>query len=248
MPRALVAIDLQNEFLSPEGRFPIDDISKHSLLTNLHALIPEFRKHGHIVWIKSNYTNASAHDETESPPDTTSTDSDAQNAFLAGTHTGRSPCCEKGSVNAEFVPEVSNLIDDHSDAVLVKTCYSAFKETSLLEDLRRKRVTDVYFCGLLTNICVLASVLDALKVPELSVHVVEDCLGWRRQTSHQKALDKMGALDVKLVKGSDILGSTAEVVPCEGALSVPELYYVNGSIPSWRVQLALYEKVRLSNS
>jgi len=28
----------------------------------------------------------------------------------------------------------------------------------------------------------------------------------------------------------------------DGVLSTPELYYVNGSIPSWRVQLALYEK------
>jgi nicotinamidase-related amidase len=248
MPRALVVIDLQNEFISSEGRFPIDDTSKQSLLTNLHALVPEFRKRGHVVWIKSNYANASTHDEIESPPTATSVDADAQDAFLAGTHTGRSPCCEKGSVNAEFLPEVSNLIENNSDAVLVKTWYSVFKETSLLEDLREKRVTDVYFCGLLTNICVLASVLDALKVPELSVHVVEDCLGWRRQTSHQKALDKMGALDVKVVKGSDMLGSTAEVAPCEGTLSVPELYYVNGSIPSWRVQLALYEKVRLSNS
>lgn len=249
--RALVIIDLQNEFLSAGGRYPILESSKQALFTNLTTLVPDFRKSGHIIWIKSVYdnkggsgsnsNNGQSSDDIDSPASSPTRVPRDVSAILAGTHKGKLPCCEAGSMNAELHPTVSALVAN-SDQILIKTYYSAFKSTTLLSILRANNIENVYFCGLLSNTCVLATLIDAVQIHGLKVHAVGDCLGWRRESSHLSALKKMDDMRVNVVTSKE---ACAENVG-DGVLSVPELYYVNGSIPSWRVHFALYEKVCVS--
>lgn len=246
--RALVVIDLQNEFLSVDGRYPIVESSKQALLINLTMLIPEFRKLGSIIWIKSVYDNAGSSDSNTGqlfdPPTWSPTHEPHSRditARLAGSHRGKSPCCEAGSANAELHPTAAALVAD-SDTILTKTYYSAFKSTTLLSTLRANHLENVYFCGLLSNTCVLATLIDAVQIDGLKIYAVNDCLGWKRERSHLSALEKMKDMGVNMVSSSEACTGNIN----SGAPSVPELYYVNGSIPSWRVQLALYEKVCFS--
>jgi nicotinamidase-related amidase len=242
--RALVIIDLQNEFLATTGRYRILESSKEALLANLTTFVPEFRKKGHIIWVKSIYDNKgdSQPDDSDSlsrsPSPSTSGPKD-RTAYLAGTHKGKHPCCAAGSTNAEIYPTASALITD-SDTVLTKTNFSAFKDTTLLSTLHSHSVKYVYFCGLLSNTCVLATLIDAVQIEGLKVHAVTDCLGWRRDKSHEKALGRMRDMRVHLLESREACSEDTG----NGVLSIPELYYVNGSIPSWRVQMALHEKVR----
>jgi nicotinamidase-related amidase len=241
--RALVIIDLQNEFLASSGHYRIVDSSKEALLTNLTALVPEFRKKGHIIWVQSIYDNkgGSQPDGSDSPsrsPSPTTSNPHDHIAYLAGTHKGKSPCCAAGSTNAEIYPAASALIAD-SDTILTKTNFSAFKNTSLLSTLQAYSVKYVYFCGLLSNICVLATLIDAVQMDGFKVHAVSDCLAWRRDKSHLRALGKMRDMRVNILESREACSED----PGDTVLSIPELYYVNGSIPSWRVQMALHEKV-----
>jgi len=240
--RALVIIDLQNEFLTSAGRYCILDSSKDALLANLTTLVPEFRKNGHIIWVKSIYDTkggSQAEDsDSESPtgnPGSTFSPRD-HIMRLAGTHKGKHPCCPAGSTNAEIYPAV--LISD-ADTIITKTNYSAFKDTNLLSTLHAKSVKYAYFCGLLSNSCVLATLIDAIQVDGFKIYAISDCLGWRKEKSHMRALSRMRDMRV------NILESRAACSEDTGdrVLSIPELYYVNGSIPSWRVLIALYEKV-----
>jgi len=238
--RALVVIDLQNEFLGSEGRFPILKSSKDTLLANLAQLLPNFRKIGHIVWIKSIYDNTAGAAADTAQVDFNSPDAPegSREAHLAGTHRGKTPCCPEGSVNAELYPEVAaQVLED--DIVIVKTYFSAFTKTPLLETFRDKSVKDVFICGLLSGTCVLATILDAVQIPDLNIYVVQDCLGWRYDKSHKRAVERMQDLGVRVV---DHRFATQENLT-PPTLTIPELYYVNGSIPSWRVHIALYEKV-----
>jgi len=170
--------------------------------------------------------------------------------FLAGTHTGQTPCCEKGSTGAEFPPDVRALIDgsvlpgDGENIIVTKTWYSAFKETALLAELQQREITDIFVCCLMTNVCVNATVIDA-RVHGFEVALVEDCLGWRKRASHDCTLRAM-------VKLGACLSSTEEICPngvdyptfdFNTGNQLPELYYVNSSITSWRVLMALHEKV-----
>ncbi|KAH7922729.1 hypothetical protein BV22DRAFT_1197200 [Leucogyrophana mollusca] len=231
--KVLVVIDLQNEFLSSDGRYPILEHSKETLLLSLTKRVPEFRQQGHIIWVKSIYDNLGA--GVDEGPACVS-DSQGHDAYLAGTHKGKSPCCEAGSVNAEFHPAASALIDD-SDMILTKKNYSAFKETTLLFALRTRSAVDVYFCGLLSNTCVLATLIDAVQIDGFRVHTVGDCLGWRREKSHRRALERMNDMGVTVLDSQEVYAEAPDA-----KLIQPKLYYVNGSIPSWRVLMALSEK------
>lgn len=111
--RALVIIDLQNEFLSQQGRYPIQDASKQILLSNIPALVHGFRNDGgHIIWVKSIYASPTHTDGGSSPSASPADSLDTRDAFFTGTHIGRTPCCERGSINQEFLPEFSELISN----------------------------------------------------------------------------------------------------------------------------------------
>jgi isochorismate hydrolase len=147
-------------------------------------------------------------------------------------------------VGAEFPENVAALISSQSgDVVITKTWYSAFEETTLLTDLRDRGITDIYVGGLITNVCVAATVTKAHGLA-FDVKVVEDCLGWRKLQGHEKALQNMRELPVQVVISHNVIKEVG-APPAESVVSrLPRLYYVNGSIPSWRVLMALYEKVR----
>ncbi|KAJ6577408.1 Isochorismatase-like protein, partial [Mycena capillaripes] len=171
----LLLVDLQNEFLSPTGNFPIDAVCQQALLENVSKAARDFHASGDAVfWVRSEYTG-------NTPPS-----SFHNSDFLRGTHTGKTPCCEPNSVGAEF-PESVTALRGTQDVVLTKTWYSAFTDTALRGELTQRGITNVYIGGLLTNVCVRATAEEAHTLG-FSVTVLEDCLGWRKYRSHQQAL------------------------------------------------------------
>ncbi|KKZ67346.1 hypothetical protein EMCG_06965 [[Emmonsia] crescens] len=274
--KALILIDLQNEFLDEEkGRFTIPDSSKIPLLENITNLVPAFRCHGCktagregeiqtqsdnlVVWVRAEYSGSkptiSALDELSGDHEDQTGDGDdnlppphENSHFLTGTHASKTPCCSPGSHGAELYSTITPLIDTDKDLILTKTWYSAFKETGLADFLRSRRVDEVYFAGLLSNVCVLASVTDSIQHGATSwkTHVVIDCLGYLREKSHTAALAKLHALTVtpELPKALEDAAAavSAPLITSTIFHPFPTLYYVNGSIPSWRVQIALHHK------
>lgn len=88
--------------------------------------------------------------------------------------------CVQNTFGAAFHPQLN---DERIQEVFLKGTsteddgYSAFEATSEnLEDfLKKKKVDDLYVCGLATDYCVLASALDAHK-KHFNVLVVEDAV------------------------------------------------------------------------
>lgn len=239
---ALILIDLQNEFLHSSGSFPILRTSQELLLSSLDSLVNTFKESGGlVVWVKSIYNAPGPVTTKEKKPKSFE---DRTAFLLSSTHTGPNPCCVQGSFGAEFfAPIQENLINTQHDQILTKHYYSAFKDTSLLDTLQSHGATELYFAGLLSGTCVLASMLDVAQSAEFRLYAVVDCLGFRKAESHQKALRKMEGAGVMLIESAQVLRTPG---PADAPLVIPKLYYVNGSIPSWRVQMALYEKVNNS--
>jgi nicotinamidase-related amidase len=217
--RCLLLVDLQNEFLSPTGNFPIAETWQLALLENVSKAVRDFRASGDAVcWVRSEYTTGKT-----VPPDSD---------FLRRTHTGMTPCCEPNSVGAAF-PDSITALQAAQDLVLTKTWYSAFTDTALRDELAARGITNVYIGGLLTNVCVRATA-EGARALGFPVTVLEDCSGFRKYRSHKQALSQMQEQGIRVAMRHEVLGTP---------LQEPALYYVNGSIPSWRVLMALYEKV-----
>ena len=120
------------------------------------------------------------------------------------------PHCIAGTFGADFHP---NLITDKIDLKLLKGTgnkddgYSAFEATnvSLIDYLRKNQIKDLYVCGLATDYCVKATVLDAIDngfqtyvitdaVPAVNVEKGDD----------RKALNEMYLKGCTLIKSEEI--------------------------------------------
>lgn len=78
------------------------------------------------------------------------------------------PHCIQGTFGAKFadgliIPASSQMIDIETDPVRANMTYSAFENTSLLEDLKSKHITEVIATGIATEYCVASTVIDALR-------------------------------------------------------------------------------------
>jgi nicotinamidase/pyrazinamidase len=89
--------------------------------------------------------------------------------------------------------------------------YSAFFDndhrhsTGLLDYLHKQNLTNLYFCGLTTDYCVLFSVLDAIKLHFKATVIVDACCAInRREGDGERALEKMEAAGAKFLFSKDI--------------------------------------------
>lgn len=259
--QALLVIGLQNDFIQPDARLPVD--TRNGFLDRIHTVIPKFRQlSANIIWVKTVYeadrsandpatgegdavvvgglvdgVDDSTDDEEELPrdliPATQSRSSrhkqraldlfkrvsarkppiarkssqlpieDDEELFLLKS-SKNGPACLPETPGAEFIDSVKTKIEP-KDTVLQTTNYSAFLGTSLLLILRAKLVTELYICGCITNVSVLASVIDAAR-HGIRINVIEDCLGYRKQNRHDEALRRMvDFFDANIVTSQEIL-------------------------------------------
>jgi nicotinamidase-related amidase/glutathione S-transferase/alkylated DNA repair dioxygenase AlkB len=113
--------------------------------------------------------------------------------------------CMPDSEGASFTTEIKDLIETPRDALIKTTNYSAFLGTNLLLTLRARLITEIYVCGCLSNVNVLATVIDGAR-HGIKINVIQDALGYRRQARHELALKRMeDFFDAHMVTTTDVL-------------------------------------------
>lgn len=196
------------------------DAGVPSFVDNLKAFVPSFRaRDGDVIWVRSEYQKPRdfidpRNDETvliisDDSDSDSGADGDSEtgiikeekikgvkgvrpplrtDAFLAveSDH----PPCAPATPASEFHPSIQASIASPPDRVMVKTWFSAFKETPLLQTLRGRFISDLYICGVITNVCILATAADAAK-HGFNVFVMPDCLGYRNLVAHQQSIRVM---------------------------------------------------------
>jgi len=127
--------------------------------------------------------DTTADDEEEEPDEELD-----EELFLTRT-AQKQACCLPGSIGAEYPPEIAAL-QMPRDIHITKPCYSAYKETGLLNSLRSKLITEIYIVGNMTNISVYATAIDAAQHAG-SINIVGDCLGYRKIERHLEAINQL---------------------------------------------------------
>lgn len=118
------------------------------------------------------------------------------------------PHCVQNSWGAELHP----LVDKAKITITVRKArhrdrdaYSAFQETALKEELRKRRIKRVFITGLATDYCVKQTAFDALKNGFMTV-VLTDLV--RAVNVHpddgRKALDDLGKAGAGLLLSHDL--------------------------------------------
>lgn len=201
---ALLVIDVQNDFVSPQGAFHRtgEDISScEEILPRLVNLVSRARNYRvPVVFVRSIYT-------TE------------DNRYLSDVFlhqmkrkkTGRYfqvPVCAPGSWGAEMAPGLDVLPDD---TVVIKHRYSAFINTDLDLRLRSQGVRTLVVSGVTTSVCVESTTRHSHFLDYYNVIVSDSCADYKTDI-HRQALQRLD-LHFGQVALSDEIISTWKVPP-----------------------------------
>ncbi|KAB5539271.1 hypothetical protein GE09DRAFT_1138145 [Coniochaeta sp. 2T2.1] len=241
--QALLILDLQNEFLSPDGNLTVNQ--PDALVSRITNLAKAFRLSGagDVVWVRSQFDvhrplsgGADGGDQiitTDAPvvprrttsgrgrPPTSGRHEEAVmeadgEAFLSYPPASEKPrCVQKDSKGAELGPEVQAAVDSGRDITFTKTHYSAFAvgAQQLVQMLRGRFVTEIYLCGALTNISIYATALDAGR-HGYDITLVDDCCGYRSDMRHSNAVHRLVSLTgCEVTTSSDVIAKLAPERP-----------------------------------
>lgn len=95
--------------------------------------------------------------------------------------------CLKNGWGAEIVKE---LAPNKEDIIIRKQSYSAFFETNLDEVLKSLKIKTLIFTGCVTNVCILFTALVAFE-RGYEIILKKDCLGYGNKKNHQFAINLM---------------------------------------------------------
>lgn len=163
---ALVVVDMQNDFCRPDGYFAgagFKTETLEALVPNLSQLVSAMRHSGASIVF------------TRIVHDPAIPDVHERHAILPGGWRATGTRLLPGTLGAEIVAELRPL---PGDIVVDKSGYSAFADTSLGPQLRRRGVKAVALAGAVDYACVLHTAFDAFEL-DFDVLLVDDCTaGW----------------------------------------------------------------------
>jgi len=161
--RALLVIDMLNDFLQPEGKLFVGETGR-KIIPFLRNLLAQSRRKGEpVFYICDNHR----HD-------------DAEFAMFP-------PHCIQGTAGSRVVEELAPF---DGDIIIFKRRYSAFFATELDLTLRELGVTHLVLAGVCTNICVLYTAADARNLG-YQVSVFREGLASFSAEAHTFALNEL---------------------------------------------------------
>jgi ureidoacrylate peracid hydrolase len=172
---ALIVVDVQNDFVSPEGSAGKrgDDVgAAMAMIPNLTGLIDQARRVGlTIIYIRTTHS------------DWTDT---ASWIYRTSQKSGLSTCRE-GSWGAEFYDGIAPL---PTERVVIKHRYSAFINTDLNTVLKARGIQSVLVCGVATNVCVETTARDGYMY-DYYVTMIDDCSAAYDAKLHMSTLENI---------------------------------------------------------
>ena len=177
---ALLVIDLQIDFLSPEGYFAkkgYDPSPLRAIIPAVRRLVDAARFSGcRVIWTRQGY-RADAADATRY---------DAWRASRAGISltAGAPDSLLRGTPGYEIIPELNVRLDD---IIVDKTANGAFYQTDLELVLRAQGITHLLFSGATTDVCVHSTLREAAD-RKFQCLLIEDACASCDAYAHQAAI------------------------------------------------------------
>ena len=179
---ALVVVDMQNGFVSPEGSYGklgMNISHYRSIIPKIRELIDYCRKVGIPIFYTEAVREASGID------------------LLTHVHillpksreeTHNVPICIRGTWDGNTIDELKPTDEDH---LIIKRRDGAFQDTELRMWLQSLRVNTLIFCGVDTSICVETSLREAFNLG-YDVMLISDATASGDQQHYKTTLERVG--------------------------------------------------------
>lgn len=169
---ALLAVDVQNDYCSPQGALGsagFDLTALDPMVDVIEGLVAAAHSAGvPVIYLKNEHSDA-----TDTP------------AWRRRSKHGM-PVCRAGTWGAELY----RLVPAATDTVIAKHRYSGFIGTPLVEVLADSARTTLVFVGTATNVCVESTARHAAML-DYDVIVVEDGVAATDPAAHHAALENL---------------------------------------------------------
>ncbi len=174
MRRALLVIDMLNDFIQEEGALSVGPVGKQ-IISPIQERLQEYREQEEIILYVADHHVPDDQEFNMFPPH-----------------------CIQENYGAEIVPELQPR-ERTSERVILKRRFSAFFGSDLDLTLREKKIEKLEITGVCTNICVLYTAADA-RMLNYEVEVRADAVASFDQEAHNFALKEMeNTLGVKVI-------------------------------------------------
>ncbi len=195
---AIVVIDVQNDFLHPEGGQARNGIEVTAGQRMVDTLVPflveSSRLHIPTIFVR-NTQNAWTKSE----------------AFLA-QRGNRPQICEEGTFGVQFY-RVKPQPDDY---IITKHRYSAFIGTDLDLVLKCRKIKTLVIAGVTTNTCVESTARDGFML-EYNIVVLSDCVATHAEEEHRAALSNIGGRFGRVLTSQEVLTVWKSAPPSDAA-------------------------------
>ncbi|MFA6042395.1 MAG: isochorismatase family cysteine hydrolase [Patescibacteria group bacterium] len=159
MKKLLCVVDYQNDFVSPDGKVAKqlgnDKLLKaQALLPKIQQLLDAWHKRSDpVLFLQSDYSLKN---------------------YKASFQEGRkNSAYSNAAIVGTWGHALFGLQPAASDARLVKLYFDGFYQSALEDTLVKQEITDVYFCGINTDVCVFHTAIGAI-VRGYRSYVIED--------------------------------------------------------------------------
>lgn len=159
MKKALIVIDYQNDFLSNKGKIAkklgVKFIERGQRISHkIQALINQFHsQNDHVIFLMNNYNTENY-----------------KGSFKK--HRKKSPYGDTALLG-EWGHDLYNLEPGSKDKFIVKKFFDGFYETKLEQFLKKGKITDLYLCGINTDVCVFHTAIGAM-IRGYNVTIIKD--------------------------------------------------------------------------
>lgn len=179
---ALVVVDMQNGFVSPEGSYGklgMNLTHYRSIIPKIRELIDYCRKVGIPIFYTEAVREASGID------------------LLTHVHillpksreeTHKVPICIRGTWDGNTIDELKPTDEDH---LIIKRRDGAFQDTELRMWLQSLGVNALVFCGVDTSICVETSLREAFNLG-YDIMLISDATASGNQQHYKTTLERVG--------------------------------------------------------
>jgi len=209
MKRALIIVDVQNDFL-PGGALAVPEGDKIIPVIN-HIQVQDCFDHIFATqdWHPANHGSFAMQHPGRAPGDIIKLNGLTQ--VLWPAH------CVQGTVGAAFAPKLDTRRIEkifHKGADPRVDSYSGFFDnghkhaTGLEAYLREQKLVEIFIVGLATDYCVKATALDSAKLGFATSVIADACRGVNlKPGDDQRALDEMRAAGVRVRTSDEIFGA-----------------------------------------
>lgn len=178
---ALIVVDMQNGFCHPEGSFsriglPLE--GAEAAVRNAAVAVAQARRSGvPVIFTRHLYRMGAA---DQGPALIRDSPALVANGLMSGTW------------DADVLTEMGCRPDD---VVVDKVRHDAFHWTPLEPLLRGMGVSKVMVCGVVTNLCVEATVRSAF-MRDMAVTLLEDCCAAKTRRLHELSIEVLSSYDI----------------------------------------------------